>query len=193
MDYSVQTRTGNRSEDAKYPDLENLMNRLAEVDISLESPLQRDVREMIGALDAYLAGLYPSSSNHLSSVESLASENVRFLVARLAGKAVGCGALVLDRRGYGEIKRMYVDPEHRGLGMGRAILRQLEQLALGESCDCVRLETGVDQPAALTLYRDAGYSESPPFGDYGPDPLSVFMEKTVQETPREPGQTGNSS
>ena len=134
---------------------------------------------MLGALDAYLAGLYPPSSNHLLSGEDLASSNVRFLVARSDGRAVGCGALVLDGRGYGEIKRMYVDPGHRGLGIGTSILRQLEQLASDEGCDRVRLETGVDQPEALSLYRKAGYAARPPFGDYVPDPVSVFMEKLL--------------
>ena len=42
-----------------------------------------------------------------------------------------------------------------------------------------RLETGIRQPEALGLYRASGYREIGPFGDYGPDPLSVFMEKNL--------------
>ena len=166
-------------EHSEFPGSKGRRSRPAEVEVSLESPLQREASEMLGALDAYLEGLYPPSSNHLLSVGELASEGVRFLVARSEGKAVGCGALVLDRRGYGEIKRMYVDPEHRGLGIGGIILRQLEQLASDEGCDRVRLETGVEQIEALTLYRSAGYTERPPFGDYLPDAVSVFMEKLL--------------
>ena len=149
------------------------------VQISIESPLQKDVMEMVDALDAYLGSLYPPSSNHLLSVESLAGENVRFLVARAGGRAVGCGALALDPRGYGEIKRMYVKSAYRGLGIGESVLRQLERLALEERQACVRLETGVYQPAALELYRKAGYIERAPYGDFTPDPLSVFMEKPM--------------
>ena len=166
-------------EDTRFADSRGRGRRPKEVQVSLESPLQRDVREMVGALDAYLVGLYPPSNNHLLGVGDLAGPNVRFLVARSRGRAVACGGLVLDQHGYGEIKRMYVDPEHRGLGIGKSILRQLEQLAVDEGCDCVRLETGVDQPEALTLYRNAGYTERPPFGKYVPDPLSVFLEKLL--------------
>ena len=149
------------------------------VKMHLESPLHKDIVEMLEALDLYLASLYPPSSNHLLSVESLAGENIRFLVARVEGRAVGCGALVLDKHGYGEIKRMYVNPQYRGFGIGDGILRNLERLAVEEGQGIVRLETGVDQPAALQLYRKAGYTECEPFGDYTPDPLSIFMEKLV--------------
>ena len=149
------------------------------VEVNIESPLQKDVSEMTDALDSYLASLYPPSSNHLLSVESLTGENVRFLVARLEGRAVGCGALVLDQCGCGEIKRMYVAPGCRGLGIGKGILRELERLAVDESQERVRLETGVDQHAALRLYRNTGYTQCPPFGEYMPDPLSVFMEKLL--------------
>ena len=150
-----------------------------EVLVNLESPLQEDVIEMLDALDSYLASLYPPASNHLLSVESLTHENVRFVVARSGTSAVGCGALVLDQRGYAEIKRMYVGPELRGLGIGRRILDELERLAVGESQEIIRLETGVEQGAALQLYRSAGYRECEPFGDYTSDPLSVFMEKSL--------------
>ena len=68
------------------------------VEVNVESPLQKDVIDMIEALDAYLGSLYPSTSNHLLSVESLAGENVRFVVAGVDERAVGCGALVLDHR-----------------------------------------------------------------------------------------------
>lgn len=148
-------------------------------DVNLETPLQKDVIDMIGALDSYLASPYPASSNHLLAVESLTAENVQFVVARLAGKPAGCGALVLDKRGYGEIKRMYVVPGHRGLGIGKEILSELERLATEAGQAIVRLETGVKQEAALHLYRNAGYTQCAPFGNYGPDPLSIFMEKTL--------------
>ena len=150
-----------------------------EVQIGLEPPLQQDVVEMIEALDSYLASLYPSSSNHLIGVDSLMGEDVRFLVARIDGQAAGCGALLLDPRGYVEVKRMYVKPDVRRLGIGADILRELELLARKEKRTSLRLEAGVDQPEALALYRRAGYVECGPFGDYAPDPLSVFMEKAL--------------
>ena len=74
---------------------------------------------------------------------------------------------------------MYVKPDVRRLGVGAAILRELELLAREGTHTRIRLEAGVDQPEALALYRRAGYVECDPFGDYAPDPLSVFMEKAL--------------
>ncbi len=149
------------------------------VQIALETPRQKDVAAMIKALDSYLGSLYPSGSNYLLDVDSLMGEQVRFLVARVDGAAAGCGALVLDDPGYAEIKRMYVRPEARGLGVGATILRELEDLARQEQRTGICLETGVHQPEALALYRRAGYVERGPFGNYPLDPLSVFMEKEL--------------
>ena len=149
------------------------------VQIGFETPLQEDVTEMVEALDSYLGALYPAHSNYLLSLDSLVRDNVRFLVARVDWAASGCGALVLDDPGYAEIKRMYVKPEARRLGIGAAILRELEALARQEKRTCIRLETGVHQPEALALYKRAGYVERGPFGDYPADPLSVFMEKRL--------------
>lgn len=134
---------------------------------------------MISALDGYLGSLYPSGSNYLLNVDSLRGEDVRFLVAMVDGQAAGCGALVLGQPEFAEIKRMYVKPEARRLGIGAAILRELEDLARQEKRTCIRLETGVHQPEALALYRRAGYVDRGPFGDYPADSLSVFMEKNT--------------
>jgi putative acetyltransferase len=148
--------------------------------VERESPRQADVVPMIAALDAYVAGLYPAESNHLLGVEALCAPDVRFFVARLDGEAVGCGALRVDPSGYGELKRMFVRPEARGRNVGRAILLRVEEAAVAETLSCVRLETGIRQHEALGLYRASGYREIPPFGEYAPDPLSVFMEKRIE-------------
>ena len=149
--------------------------------IGIESPQQEEVVEMIEALDTYLNSVYPDGPNYLLDVESLTAESVSFLVARVDGQATGCGAL-LDHHEYAEIKRMFVKPEARGLGIGAAILKELERLAREEGSRVVLLETGIYQPEALGLYKKAGYVERGPFGDYPPDPISVFMEKDLEET-----------
>jgi putative acetyltransferase len=104
---------------------------------------------------------------------------MRFFVARQAGQAVGCGAIRIDPAGYGEVKRMFVSTEARGLKLGRRILDRIEEEARREGLACLRLETGIHQPEALALYRSAGYAERGAFGAYAPDPLSVFMEKIL--------------
>jgi putative acetyltransferase len=149
------------------------------VTISTESPRQPDIVRLVEELDAYLTGLYPPESNHLLDIETLARPDIRFLVARLDGAAMGCVALRVDPEGWGEVKRLYVPPRARGLGLGRRLLADLEAQARRERLTLLRLETGTHQPEALGLFRATGFREIAAFGDYAPDPLSVFMEKTL--------------
>ena len=147
--------------------------------IALESPDQPDVASLIAALDAWLGGLYPPASNHLLDVGALRAPEVIFAVARdMAGAACGCGAVVPMDNG-GELKRMYVSPDCRGKGVGRALLQFLEQQARQRGCVMLRLETGVHQSEALGLFGRSGYTARGPFGGYHPDPLSVFLEKQL--------------
>ena len=154
---------------------------MRDIAVALESPRQEDVARLIGELDAYQAALYPAESNHLVPIEGLAAPDVRFFVARGAGEALGCGALRIDAAGYGEVKRMFVAPRARGLSLGRRLLERIEAEARCEGLACLRLETGIHQPEALGLYRAVGFVERGPFGDYGPDSLSVFMEKPLAD------------
>jgi putative acetyltransferase len=151
---------------------------MAVIDINEEPPTRGEIKRLIAEADAYAAALYPPDSNHLVSAEDLLAEGVRFFVARADGVAVGCGAL--RRRGTeGEIKRMFVMEHARGLGVGRAILQALEAAARADGIRVVRLETGTRNNEALGLYRRSGFADCAPFWDYGPDPLSVFMEKVL--------------
>ena len=125
------------------------------ITLAMESPRQAEVARLLEALDAYQSALYPPESNHFLDVEALAAPNVRFIVARRGTAAVGCGALRIDV-GYGELKRMYVVPEARGQRLGRLILDRIEAEARREGLGYLRLETGIRQPEALSLYRAAG-------------------------------------
>lgn len=137
------------------------------------------VRALIADLDRYLADLYPPESNHGLSPAELEEPTVRFVVAaRQDDTPVGCGAVRLNDD-FAEIKRMYVVPGARKAGIGRALLAHLEKLAVTSGRSRIRLETGIAQTEALALYEHAGYVRIDPFAPYGPDPLSVFMEKTV--------------
>jgi putative acetyltransferase len=152
------------------------------VRIDEESPRQPAIARLVEELDTYLGSLYPAESNHFMDIESLAQPDVRFFVARREGEALGCIALRVDPAGWGEVKRLYVSPRARGLGLGRRLLSALEAQALQERLPLLRLETGIHQPGALGLFRAAGFREIPAFGPYSPDPLSVFMEKALPAT-----------
>ena len=149
-----------------------------EIKIALESPRQEEVAEMIGKLDQYLNERYPADTSHVLSIDELDQPDVRFFVARRDSIAIGCGALRVNK-GWGEVKRMFVLPEARGLKIGRLILDRIEEEARGLGMTCLRLETGPDQPEAIGLYRSVGFVERGPFGDCQESPYSVFMEKVL--------------
>jgi putative acetyltransferase len=147
------------------------------IEIALEDPAEPEVAPLLHASDAYMASLYPPESNHMLDVASLRQPHVAFLVARVDGKALGCGAVVDSGEGWAEVKRMFVSPAARGLNIGRRLLDEIEAIAARRGARVLRLEMGGAQPEALGLYRSAGFVEIGPFGAYAPDPLSIFMEK----------------
>jgi putative acetyltransferase len=147
--------------------------------ITIENPDQPEILALLAASDAYVATLYPAESNHMLDVAALRRPEVTFVVARLNGRAVGCGAVVDSKEGWAEIKRMFVSPAARGQQLGRRLLQMLESIASDRGATLLRLETGVKQREALSLYRSGGFIETGPFGHYKPDPLSVFMEKPI--------------
>jgi ribosomal protein S18 acetylase RimI-like enzyme len=101
-----------------------------------------------------------------------------FLVARIFGEPAGCGALRTFSPGIGEIKRMWVSPESRGMGVGRKLLVTLEQAARQRELRAVRLDTHSCLTAALRLYRTAGYRDIPRYND---NPHAHhWLEKTLE-------------
>jgi putative acetyltransferase len=147
--------------------------------IAFESPDQPEVIALIADLDAYQLTLYPPESVYALDLPSLMQPNVKFAVGRNAdGVIAGCGAVVLSPQ-YGEVKRVYVDPAMRGHGMGRGLMEALEQATREAGCAQMVLETGPSQPEAMALYERHGFERCGPFGSYGDDPLSVFMQKTL--------------
>lgn len=148
--------------------------------IAQESPAQHEVGHLLRQSDGHAGSLYPAESNHLVDARALMASNVRFFVARWESRAVGCGAMVIDEDdGSAELKRMFVSPAARGRGIARALLELIEERGRSLGLRQLLLETGVRSVEALGLYRRHGYRERGPFGGYGPDPLSVFMEKSL--------------
>ncbi len=149
------------------------------ITVSLEPAAQPEVIALIEALDAYQIPLYPAESHHGIDMAALSEPNVLFAVARDGqGVAVACGAIVVGPE-YGELKRMYTLPSHRGQGIARALLALLEAEAQTRGVSEFTLETGYLQHEAIGLYERLGYCRCGPFGDYAEDPNSVFMRKRV--------------
>jgi DNA-binding MarR family transcriptional regulator/GNAT superfamily N-acetyltransferase len=100
----------------------------------------------------------PSGGNALSANEMRLPQG-QLLLAWLHGKPVGCGAIRFYS-GYGEIKRMWLSPAVRGLGLSRRILARLEAVALEHGLSLVRLDTNKALPEAIALYQSSGYVET---------------------------------
>ena len=88
-----------------------------------------------------------------------------FLLVRLDGRALGCGALRTETGGIGEIRRMWISAELRGQGAGRALLAELERRAEQLGCTRIRLDTAAELHEARRLYESAGYVEIPAYND----------------------------
>jgi putative acetyltransferase len=147
--------------------------------IRREDPVREDVLVLLRESDAHMGQLYPLESIHRLDVAVLRQPNVSFFVARAGDELLGCAALVQHDGDWSELKRMFVVPKARGRGIGRLLLEYVEKVAAEAGCRTLRLETGVLQPEALSLYVKGGFIITGPFGDYGPDPLSIFMEKKL--------------
>jgi putative acetyltransferase len=110
----------------------------------------------------------------------LVAQQVVFFVLRDNETPAGCGGIQLFGTEYGELKRMFVRPQFRGLGYGRLLLNHLADYARANGVGLLRLETGIHQAPAIRLYEGAGFRRIPPFGNYKEDPLSLFYEKRIE-------------
>ncbi|MDA8300573.1 MAG: GNAT family N-acetyltransferase [Actinomycetota bacterium] len=97
--------------------------------------------------------------------DQLVHPNGAFLVARVEGRAVGCGAVRRLDALTAEIKHMWVDPAARGHRVGKTLLASLEDAARRLGCTTVRLDTSSHLAEAISLYRSSGYTETGPYND----------------------------
>jgi len=151
-----------------------------------------DAADLVARLQREYVVRYGGTDDTPISVAELAAPEGVFLVARVAGQPVAMGGWrshVEARSGVvpgtraAEIKRMYVVPEARGVGIGRRLLAELERLAAAAGYDQLVLETGQAQPEAIALNRSAGYADIPPFGHYCASDLSVHLGKPLPVPP----------
>ena len=126
------------------------------VAITVEDPRSPDARYCLTEYYAELAERFPGGFDVSTSIPT---DEFTFIVARLRGEPVGCGAIRLSDS---YIKRMWVAPAARGLGLGRRIVRELESLS---TTGMARLETHNSLPEAINLYQSMGYVEVEPFND----------------------------
>jgi len=153
----------------------------AEDNISIKpaDPRSPPIQKMISELDDYQAALYPPESNHLEPLGKLIPPDYYFIAAWEGHYVLGIASFRRVSGTYVEIKRLYVPHQNRGLGLAIKLMDALEEKALQEGYSEARLETGIHQNEALSLYQKLGYEKTGPFGSYQEDPFSVFMRKKL--------------
>lgn len=145
-----------------------------------EGPDNAECLDLLAQLRTELSEKYPEELRGMPLIpEELTASGAAFLVARIAGRPVGCGAIRPLRPGVAEVKRMFVVQEARGRGVGRTILENLETFAKNFGYRSIRLETGLKQPEAISLYESAGYHRAPCYGPYRENPMSICFEKKL--------------
>src|SRR5262245_19441400 len=151
--------------------------------ISFERPESEEAQNLIRQLDKDLLRRYPGlKAVHGLHPQDVVDPNFTFVIARVDGSAVGCGALRGLEPGIGEVKRMFVVPEFRGRGIARQILEALESRARDLGYASVWLETGIGQPEAIGLYKSAGYHDFAGWGEYIGKPFSVCFQRRLTTT-----------
>jgi DNA-binding MarR family transcriptional regulator/ribosomal protein S18 acetylase RimI-like enzyme len=139
------------------------------VEVAIDDPRSPAARYCLESYYAELNSRFDTGFDPERAISTTAEELTEpaglLLVARLHGEPVGCGALKLQGDVPFYIKRMWVAPEARGLGVGRRLLAELEDHARHRGADVVHLETNKTLREAATLYRSAGYVEVDPFND----------------------------
>ena len=137
-----------------------------------------DFRNLVNRLDRELAirdgddHAFYSQFNKLDTIKHA-------VVAYIDKEAVGCGAIRPFDDASVEVKRMFVPTEHRGRGIAKDILKELESWAVELSFKRCILETGLKQPEAIALYTKSGYISIPNYGQYQGMYNSVCFEKIV--------------
>ena len=145
------------------------------MEIEVVDPDRADARYCLGEYFAELDRRFDTGFDPGASIPADA-DDMRlpaglFLVATLDGAPIGCGALKLHGDRPTELKRMWVSPAVRGLGVGRLLLDQLEKQAVEQGSRTIRLETNRALTEAVAMYRSSGYREvaafnSEPYADH---------------------------
>jgi DNA-binding MarR family transcriptional regulator/GNAT superfamily N-acetyltransferase len=167
---------------AAMTEIERLL-RVSSVEIESSDPADPDAQHCLTHYFAELntrfrSGFDPGKSGGRADRADFLPPHGCLLVARLFGEPVGCGGLRTLSRGVGEIKRMWIAPNARGLGLGRRLLAELEREARHHRFRRLRLDTNATLDEALHLYRSSGYREIARFND---NPYAQhWFEKTLR-------------
>lgn len=137
-----------------------------------------DFISLVEKLDSYLTKVDGNEHDFYDQFNSIENLN-HVVVARIGEQPLGCGALKAFDAESMEVKRMYVEPEHRGTGVAGEILSQLERWAAELGARYCILETGKRQVEAVKFYKKSGYSVIPNYPPYKGVENSICFRKEL--------------
>lgn len=150
-----------------------------EMTVTRTSAADPHFKQLIEGLDRDLRVRYQPYQAKFDAFNQV-DELARVVIAYREGQPVGCGCFrPTDDPATIEIKRMFVEPAARGLGVARQILQELEKWAAEEGYTEARLETGTKQPEAIALYHKNGYGPIDAYGPYVGLSTSVCLGKSL--------------
>jgi len=139
----------------------------------------QDFQNLIVELDKDLWARYPEIQQNFTPFNRV-DESFRVIIAYDVTIPVGCGCFRPMHEDHTiEIKRMFVAQAFRNRGIGKHILLQLEQWAIEDGFTVSKLETGINQPEAITAYMKSGYTRIPNFPPYVDVAESICMMKKL--------------
>ncbi|MDA4116392.1 MAG: GNAT family N-acetyltransferase [Thaumarchaeota archaeon] len=148
-------------------------------EVDAADPRGPEAAELIRLLSAELARRYDYMEDGSGGFkpEDAMGPRGAFVIGRVDGNPVACGAIRPLEEDVAELKRVFVKVGFRGRGYSKAIVKDLERQARARGYRVMRLETGVRQPEAISLYESLGYHRISNYGEYRDSGLSVCFEK----------------
>ena len=141
--------------------------------------------QLVTAQQDEVATRYGNIDDHGGAQPPLHADTIWLLLLH-DGQPAGCAALQplshtdpTAAPDTGEVKRLYVTPDHRGQGLSKMLMAGVEASARIAGYRDLQLETGLRQPEALALYRQSGWTQITPYGHYRSSALSVSFAKSL--------------
>ena len=149
--------------------------------VATEPADQREIQRLLDLSDTVAESLYPGALRQSLNCATLSRPDIALYVARKVAdgeesRALGCAALFDLSDGTAELKRMIVDPDHAGQGVGRSLLLAILQAAKERNFASILLEVGIRNGEARRLYESCGFRDRGPFGSYEQTPIATFMQ-----------------
>ncbi len=148
--------------------------------IRLERTHKDDPRflALVSQLDQDLSGRYEDGNASYAPFNNL-TKITAVVIALEESEPVGCGSFKPYNENGVEIKRVFMSPTFRGRGISKRMLAELETWALEKGCTHAVLETGPNQPEAISLYESIGYRRRENFEPYVGLSESICYEKPL--------------